>query len=350
VPPSAISEPPLAVVGGAGERSLLVAQQLGFQQRVRQRRAVHLDERAVLARAEHVHRPGDQLLAGAALAAQHHRRARRRHQVDLREHLLHRLGDADDVVDVRRHQTARGERPRPRRGAYRTGRPATGRHGPVQLHRLRDQIGDHREKADVVAEADLGDVIPHPRDGEHAERPVDGLDRHADKGDTLVVEGARRADVIGEQRMLGDVLGDERHLAREDARRHFLRQVGGAAFDRRRRQAGGGDNGERAVLAEDGDDAAAHFHVRRHEVEDGAQRWLEIDRRRQDLADLIDADQRQRRTVGALGGHRVRRARSAASGAGSAHGERRADSASDRPPAISTITPDGRTGTLIGAF
>ena len=63
---------------GAGERALLVAEQLGLEQRLGNRGAVDGDERPVVARAERVQRAREQLLAGAALALEQHRRVGRR--------------------------------------------------------------------------------------------------------------------------------------------------------------------------------------------------------------------------------------------------------------------------------
>ena len=52
MPPSASSKRPSLRAGRAGERALLVAEQLGLEQRLRQRRAVDRDERARLRRGE----------------------------------------------------------------------------------------------------------------------------------------------------------------------------------------------------------------------------------------------------------------------------------------------------------
>src|SRR4029077_4138092 len=57
----------------ARERSLLVTEQLRFDQLLGNRRAVHLDEPLPRARAVAVNRPRDQFLADAALAQEHHR-------------------------------------------------------------------------------------------------------------------------------------------------------------------------------------------------------------------------------------------------------------------------------------
>ena len=56
----------------AGERAFLVAEQLRFEQRLGNRRAVDGDERTVRPRAERVERPREQLLAGAALSFEQH--------------------------------------------------------------------------------------------------------------------------------------------------------------------------------------------------------------------------------------------------------------------------------------
>src|SRR5215831_6860392 len=58
-------------VGRAGERALLVAEKLGFEQRFRNGRAVDGDKRAVGAWAERVQRTSEQLFARPAL--QRHR-------------------------------------------------------------------------------------------------------------------------------------------------------------------------------------------------------------------------------------------------------------------------------------
>ena len=88
MPVSACSNLPMRVVGRAGERALLVAEQLAFEQLGRQRGAVHLDERPILARRALVNRARDQLLADAALAADQHRDVAVGHLLD---HLRDRL-------------------------------------------------------------------------------------------------------------------------------------------------------------------------------------------------------------------------------------------------------------------
>src|SRR4029079_19337842 len=70
----------------AGERAFLVSEELGFEQRLWNRRAVDRDERPVRAPAERVQRARDQFLACAALAEQQHRRVGRGRAVDRRHH------------------------------------------------------------------------------------------------------------------------------------------------------------------------------------------------------------------------------------------------------------------------
>ena len=81
MPRCASSNLPGLRCGRAGERALLVAEQLGLEQVLRDRRAVDRDKRAVGARTERVERAREQLLAGAALAFEQHRRVGRRRAV-----------------------------------------------------------------------------------------------------------------------------------------------------------------------------------------------------------------------------------------------------------------------------
>ena len=81
----------------AGEGAALVAEELGLEQRLRQRAAVDRDELAVLADRGEVDRAGDQLLARAALARQQDRRGHLADPLDRPEDLLHPAAPADDV-------------------------------------------------------------------------------------------------------------------------------------------------------------------------------------------------------------------------------------------------------------
>ena len=72
LPPSASSNLPRRIAGGAGERAALVAEQLALDQLGGNRRAVDLDERPRRERALAVDVRGQQLLAGARFAGEQH--------------------------------------------------------------------------------------------------------------------------------------------------------------------------------------------------------------------------------------------------------------------------------------
>ena len=72
VPLSAISNLPALLLIGAGERALLVAEQLGFEQRLGQGGAGDRDERLGRAVAGVVDGARDHFLAGAAFALNEH--------------------------------------------------------------------------------------------------------------------------------------------------------------------------------------------------------------------------------------------------------------------------------------
>src|SRR4029453_14448152 len=65
-----------------GEAAFLVAEELGLDELLGDRRAIDLDQRPVLARAELVDRPRHQLLAGAALAGDQYGGGGRSRQLD----------------------------------------------------------------------------------------------------------------------------------------------------------------------------------------------------------------------------------------------------------------------------
>jgi hypothetical protein len=77
-----------------------VAEQLALQQRLVQRGAVHGQERTAGAGGEIVHRPGDDLLAGAGLAGDQHRAVGSGDGPDLLTDLAHRGRIADKAVEA----------------------------------------------------------------------------------------------------------------------------------------------------------------------------------------------------------------------------------------------------------
>jgi hypothetical protein len=93
-------EPAELALDGPGEGPLLVAEQLAFEQGLGQGRAVDLDERLVRPQAVVVDRVGDEVLAGAALAADQHGRVAVGDLLDQPVDLLHRVARADHVVHV----------------------------------------------------------------------------------------------------------------------------------------------------------------------------------------------------------------------------------------------------------
>src|SRR5256884_5568988 len=82
-------ELPLLPLMRHGERTLLVAEQLRLDQRVRDRTAVDGDERLVAASAQMMDRAGHELLAGAGFALDEDRERRVSHLLDLLGDLLH---------------------------------------------------------------------------------------------------------------------------------------------------------------------------------------------------------------------------------------------------------------------
>src|SRR6185436_8867924 len=81
---------------GAGERPAHVAEQFALQKRVGDRAGVQADEGAVLAfRMVVVEETRGELLAGAALSGQEHRRVERRHLSKTRGYPPHRIAFAN---------------------------------------------------------------------------------------------------------------------------------------------------------------------------------------------------------------------------------------------------------------
>ncbi len=85
---------------GAGKRPFLVAEQFAFQQGRRQARAMQGDHRLLCAWAELMNDFGDEFLAGAALTLQHHSGRRGRDLLDEFEHLFHRRGLSNEVLQA----------------------------------------------------------------------------------------------------------------------------------------------------------------------------------------------------------------------------------------------------------
>src|SRR5579864_7937814 len=84
---------------GPGECALLVAEELALEQRVRNGRAVDRYERVIGARADQMHRLGDEFLAGPGLAADEDRGVGRCGLLDDFVHFLHRPALADHLAE-----------------------------------------------------------------------------------------------------------------------------------------------------------------------------------------------------------------------------------------------------------
>jgi hypothetical protein len=198
-----------AARGRAGERTLLVAEQLGFEQVLRDRRAVDRDEAALGAPAVAMDVARHHLLAGAALAGDHHARLGRRDLARHREHLVHRRVLEDELAPVvadrgedRRDQLGVGRQRQElaRAGLDRGDRAAgVGAH-PVGDHRHADPLGGERadQPGDVARDVDQHELGAAPvaellerrlGRGDVAQRGAP-LDRHRDRGRDLLAVGA----------------------------------------------------------------------------------------------------------------------------------------------------------------
>ena len=90
------------LLGGPGERPLLVAEELALEQGVRNRRAVDRDEALFPARREIVQRPGEELLARPRFTEDQDRCGRRRDLLDRAADAQHRRITGDDARHRRR--------------------------------------------------------------------------------------------------------------------------------------------------------------------------------------------------------------------------------------------------------
>ena len=125
-----------AALIGAGERAFLVAEQFAFQQRIGNRGAIDREELTRNARAMLIQCTGDQLFAGAALAANQHGHILRRNAADSLVHLLHLRAVADERV------AAIGQFVAVDVGLASTRHLDRNAHQPANLDRLPHQVAD----------------------------------------------------------------------------------------------------------------------------------------------------------------------------------------------------------------
>ena len=160
---------------GAGEATLLVTEQLAFQNALGQRRAIDRQEDAGASRMV-VDGLGDHLLAGAALAGDEHRGVACRHRADGLADLEDRRTLSHDLGDVRRqplglsdHRHLAGE-PVPLQGVVQGGVQLHLVHGLADIvvgaeaHRLDGEIvvadpGDHDHRRSLAALAQLAQQL-----------------------------------------------------------------------------------------------------------------------------------------------------------------------------------------------
>ena len=124
VPPWACSKKPRLRACGAGERALLVAEELALDELARDRGAVHLDERRLAARREPVDGAAMSSLPVPLSPVMSTLALRRRDLLDLVEEPLHRRALADHLVA--RAQLLRADPP-PRERSLRRARARSSR-------------------------------------------------------------------------------------------------------------------------------------------------------------------------------------------------------------------------------
>ena len=210
------------VLLGIGERAGLVAEELGFDQRVGQRPAVHRDERPAAVGAVVVNGARDQFLAGAAGALDQHRAAAFRHLGKDAEDLEHLFVLADNVLKrmlpaqrflkfLERGYVLKGLNPSDdvtrlilQQGGAHADRDAL-LVGPIDVHR---HVRNRRLGFDRAAQHAAGFAHVRPKDLEAV--PADCL-RSLDPGDGLgsAVEGRDAPIQIDREHTLGDAVQDQ---------------------------------------------------------------------------------------------------------------------------------------------
>ncbi|MNF52882.1 hypothetical protein D3C84_342430 [compost metagenome] len=190
-----------AVVDGAGEGALDVAEQLALGHRLGQRRAVEVDQRMVGARRGQVDGLGHQLLADPGLAHDQHVEVGAGDHADLLLQLQHAGRQADDLVRARLVRQRVGDR----------------RHRLLlqALDQQRIAQGRRGQRADqaqllVVEMVELGRVVTV--DGQRADQGLVGEQRQADAGMHLELLAAGQDQVVVRVGQLA-VGGETHHVA-----------------------------------------------------------------------------------------------------------------------------------------
>ena len=212
-PPVGLFETSAPLVDGAGEGPPFVAEELAFDQRVGNGRAVDLDKRPLEAGAVFVNRPGDQLLARPRLPVDQDRRVGIGHLGNHPEEILHHPGMADDV-----------RRRRPGTAEEMAEAPVLLLDGAA-VDRLGEKLGNRGEHGEFPVQ-----VLHLPGDLVRREHPDDaGVvdDRHAEKGQLRPVQKAAGAGPVQKMDLLPEVRAGHRPAGLRDlARDSFAGLVG----------------------------------------------------------------------------------------------------------------------------
>ena len=188
---------------GAGERAFFVAEQFGFEQRIRNGRAVDLDEGPVAPPAGQVHGACEQLLARARLAQQQHGGLGLRHTLQLAQGLQQWRRAANEPV-----ARAFGVEGIGQHGVARLQLPRLLGHQGFELQQLLHQRGQHAQHRQVVVQVALAaaDAVA----GQHADGRVVDLDGQCDEGHRLGRQLAALHCACQKQRFGINVLHDGR--------------------------------------------------------------------------------------------------------------------------------------------
>lgn len=224
-----------------------MSEQFGFEQRLAQRRAVDLDEGLVAPLGQRMERASEDLLAGAALAAQQDGRVGARHLADLADHALDGGGGADHPLERLGRRLDGRARGRLGRDPDRLARLL---HDPVavagdetaEADRLFEHRRHHVQDAQVGVEVARAIVLEAAVGAEHAQHEGRiGLiaDRHRHQRLPAVAEARRQR--LGAE-LLEDVAGNERHAVAEDMPRHLRGDRAGLGPGGRHARGGGRDH------------------------------------------------------------------------------------------------------------
>ena len=276
-----------------GEGPLLVAEQLRLDQRVGKRGAAHLDERLLRPQRVVVDGVGDQLLAGAGLAADEHRGVGLRDLRHLLVHLPRGTAGADDVREVVAFAQLL-----PQVRVLVEQSPPLLLDQPLHVERLRDHRADDAEElhAAVVVALRLEAEV----DGERADGGAVHRDRHADEAELLLADGrdgaGRRLRNAGSRLTRGTTIGSPAfdHLA-GDPLADLEAHGAGAVLE----ALGGLD--QQLAVAQQRHHAAHHAVVADERGEHTLHRSLQIERARQGLAHLQQGRQAPRIARGGSG-------------------------------------------------